>query len=109
MGIWYSIFVSIAFVVSVIHSYGWNKYWVFQSSDDNSAGEFGKFVIVTVIAGLINVGVASSIVNFIDPVFGVSPEGWANIGGVAGSAVALVFSFVGIRLIVFKKRENVIS
>jgi len=109
VGIWYSIFVSIAFVVSVIHSYGWNKYWVFQSSDDNSAGEFGKFVIVTVIAGLINVGVASSIVNFIDPVFGVSPEGWANIGGVAGSAVALVFSFVGIRLIVFKKRENVIS
>ena len=33
----------------------------------------------------------------------MNPESWANIGGVAGSAVALIFSFIGIRLIVFKK------
>ena len=105
-GIWYSVFVSVAFIVSVIHSYGWNKYWVFSAGGSDSGGQFLKFLVVTVLAGLVNVGVASFVVNFTDPLFGISPEGWANIGGVAGSAVALIFSFVGIRLIVFKKVEN---
>ena len=116
-GIWYSVFVSVAFIVSVMHSYGWNKYWVFSAeggsasggeSKTSTASEFWKFLIVTGIAGLINVAIASFLVNFIHPLFGMSLDGWANIGGVAGSAVALMFSFAGLRLIVFKK-DNVIS
>ena len=104
-GIWYSIFISIAFIISVLHSYWWNKYWVFSAGDSDVAGQFFKFVVVTVLAGLVNVGVASFVVNFTDPLFDISPESWANIGGVAGSAVALIFSFIGIRLVVFKKPE----
>ena len=103
-GAWYSFFVAVAFLVSVLHSYGWNKYWVFESGQSGQGGaEFGKFIIVTGIAGLINVAMASFVVNALHPMFGTTPEGWANIGGIAGSAVALVFSFVGIRLVVFKK------
>lgn len=106
-GFKYSLFVSIAFIVSVVHSYGWNKYWVFESGDSGKgAGEFTKFLGITSIAGLINVIIASLIVNFVHPLFGISADGWANIGGIIGSAFALSFSFVGIRLVVFKKNDS---
>lgn len=103
-GIWYSVFVGIAFIAGAIHSYVWNKYWVFESGiSGGRSTEFVKFITVSVASGLVNVGVASFIVNVSGPQFGIRPEGWANVGGVAGSAVALVFSFIGFRLLVFKK------
>ena len=113
-GLWYSIFVAVAFIVGTVHSYFWNKFWVFFSSASlNFAGgqseskisreEFGKFLTVSAAAGLVNVGIASSVVNFTNPIFGLTLDQWANIGGVVGSAVALVFSFIGFKLAVFKK------
>ncbi len=103
-GLGYSVFVAIAFIIGTVHSYFWNKFWVFSAIDDKVSGEeFGKFVSVSVVAGLINVGIASFLVNFINPVLGLTFDQWANIGGVAGSAVALMFSFVGFKLAVFKK------
>ena len=62
---------------------------------------------VNIIAAVVNVGTASFVVNGLDPVFGLNHNQWANIGVVAGSAVALIFSFVGFRLIVFKKNDQV--
>ena len=52
---------------------------------------------VAIVSILINDGLASLIVNFVDPFRGLSPAVWANIGAVAGSAVALIFSFVGFK------------
>ncbi len=113
-GIWYSVFVGVSFTAGALHSYFWNKYWVFSAEGGSASGgdpqensgaatEFGKFIVVSVVSGLINVGVASFLVNIIHPLFGINPERWANVGGIAGSAVALVFSFVGFRMVVFKK------
>ena len=107
-GIWYSIFVTMAFIVGTVHSYIWNKFWAFQAAQSQGgSAEFAKFAVVSIIAGLINVSIASLVVNFLDPMFGVSRESWANLGGIAGSAVALVFSFVGFRLLVFKASKLV--
>lgn len=103
-GLWYSVFVAVAFIIGTVHSYFWNKFWVFSATDDKVSGqEFGKFVGVSVVAGFVNVSIASFLVNLINPVFGLTLDQWANVGGVAGSAVALVFSFVGFKLAVFKK------
>ena len=103
-GVWYSVFVAIAFIIGTTHSYFWNKFWVFEAVDRGISGqEFGKFLVVSVIAGLVNVGAASGLVNFIEPLFGLTSDQWANIGGVAGSAIALAVSFVGFKLAVFKK------
>src|SRR3989344_7931693 len=86
-GLWYSVFVATAFIVGTVHSYFWNKFWVFSATDDKVSGEeFGKFVGVYVIAGLVNVGIASFVVNLVNPLFGITANQWANIGGVAGSA-----------------------
>ena len=106
-GVWYSVFIAIAFVVGTTHSYFWNKLWVFSSKGGGGGKlnreEFSKFFIVYVIAGLINVGIASGIVGFMSPLFELTPNQWANVGGIAGSAVALTASFIGIKLAVFKK------
>lgn len=103
-GIWYSAFVTVAFILGATHSYFWNKFWVFRATEEKvSSAEFGKFMAISIVAGIINVGIASGVVNLIESSFGFTADQWANIGGVAGSAVALVFSFVGFKLAVFRK------
>ena len=103
-GIWYSVFVAMGFIIATSHSYFWNKYWVFNAGQSDVSGEeLGKFFAAYVVAGLVNIVIASGLVNFLDPMFGLSSDQWANIGGVAGSAVALILSFVGVKLAVFRK------
>ncbi|MBI3274005.1 MAG: GtrA family protein [Candidatus Colwellbacteria bacterium] len=103
-GLWYSVFVAVAFTLGTIHSYFWNKYWVFSADKGGvSGGELGKFFMVYIVAGIINTGIASGLVNFVTPMFGLTSDQWANIGGVAGSAAAIIISFVGVKLTVFKK------
>lgn len=103
VGLWYPVFKVCSFIVGLIHSYLWNKYWAFKAGESGGGKtEFIKFVSVAVMALVVNVGVASFIVNFIDPILGISAKEWANLGAVAGSAVALFFSFAGFKLAVFK-------
>ena len=99
----YSLINSIAFIVSLLSSYIWNKYWAFKSDKNFQArGEFVKFFIVTLIAFGVSITVASVVVNYIHPALGLNPHQWANIAAVIGSAIGLVFSFVGFRLAVFR-------
>lgn len=101
-GILFAVFKGISFVAAVIHSYFWNKYWVFDAGATSiNSQEFFKFFSITLIALLINVAIASIIVNFIGPQFGLTNEAWANVSAAIGSAIALIASFVGYRKKVF--------
>lgn len=103
-GVGYSVMKGASFIAALLSSYIWNKYWAFNAGNSGGGGvEFSKFVVVTVISFLINVGAASLVVNYIHPMFGMNAHTWANIGAVAGSAIALIFSFVGFKLAVFKR------
>jgi putative flippase GtrA len=103
-GIGYAIISGASFVFGVISSYIWNKYWAFKSNNNQGGGqEFIKFFAVTIIAFIISVSVASVVVNYINPLGGMDLQQWANIGTIAGSAVALVFSFIGFKVAVFRQ------
>lgn len=103
-GLMYAVFKGASFIVATLHSYVWNKYWAFDAGESHGhRAEFLKFFSVSILALVVNVSVASLVVNFIPPVLGLDEKVWANVGAVAASAVALVFSFVGFRVIVFKK------
>lgn len=103
-GLWYSLFIVVAFIIATSHSYFWNKYWVFNAGKNEiNSHELGKFFAAYIIAGVVNTGVASGLVNLADPMFGLTSDQWANAGGVAGSAAALVISFIGVKMAVFKK------
>ena len=102
-GLPYSLFKAVSFLVAMFNSYAFNKYWTFEAGKSKGgSSELAQFASVAVLSVLVNVGVASLVVNFIDPIGGLNSNGWANVGAVAGSAAALVFSFIGFRR-VFKK------
>ncbi len=102
-GPWYSVFKAISFLCALFPSYFWNKYWAFEAGESGGGGfEFVKFASVAVVAIFINDGTASLVVNFVHPAFGLTAHAWANVSAVAGSAVALIFSFAGFKLAVFK-------
>lgn len=102
-GYLYAVFKSISFCVAVAHSYVWNKYWAFNASaQTDDSRRMSKFFIVNVAAFVINVSVASLAVNGAGVLLHVDPKVLAGIGAIAGSAVALIFSFVGFKFLVFK-------
>jgi len=105
VGIFYSIFKAISFIVSVINSYFWNKHWVFKKGHSkNPTGEFTKFSIVSIIGLLVNVGISSLIVYLsLSNPFGLTSKIWANIGAAAGSLIAMMWNFLGYKVLVFKK------
>jgi len=97
-GLWYSVFKGFSFLVATINSYLWNKLWTFKTGK----GTFSQFLVVSFIGLLINVGIASLVVNSIGIQFGLSAAAWASIGALAGSVVGLIWNFLGYKFIVFK-------
>jgi len=97
-GLWYSVFKGFSFLVPTINSYLWNKLWTFKTGK----GTFSQFLVVSFIGLLINVGIASLVVNSIGIQFGLSAAAWASIGALAGSVVGLIWNFLGYKFIVFK-------
>ncbi|MBI2506818.1 MAG: GtrA family protein [Candidatus Colwellbacteria bacterium] len=101
-GAGFSFFKGISFLVAVINSYFWNKYWTFESRNRERL-EFIQFAVISTIGLFINVGVASFIVNTIGAPGTVSPALWANIGALIAVAASLVWNFLGYKFIVFHK------
>ena len=115
-GFGYSVFKGISFIVAVINSYFWNKFWTFKKSATGQAGkpaqilqskikagrEFTQFFIVSAIGFGINVGIASLVVNLIGPRFDITEKIWANIGAIFATFFAMVWNFLGYKFIVFK-------
>lgn len=102
-GFFYSLFVSIAFIVAVTNSYFWNKYWTFKSEDGVGGAEFSKFFLINLFTLGLNVGTASLLVNFVGAPPGITAELWANIGAVSAVFISMFINFLGMKFIVFKK------
>jgi putative flippase GtrA len=103
-GYMYAVFKAVSFFVATIHSYVWNKFWVFSAGDSGAGGsEFLKFVSVSAVSIAVNVVTATVFVNFIGPMLGMDARVIAGLGAIAGSAVALIFNFVGFKITVFKQ------
>lgn len=109
-GIWYSIFKGASFLVAVVNSYLWNKFWTFEAKRTSGMqAEFAKFFVVTLIGFGINVGISSFIVNAIGPQFGLSVKIWANLGAIVASVIGIFWNFLGSKFIVFKSQKSQIN
>ncbi len=104
-GLLFPVFKSVSFLFAMVHSYLWNKYWTFDSVNSRGGiNEFFRFFGTSVFSWLVNVFVAYLVVDFVGgPHFNLSQNAWAGVAAAVGSLSGLVFSFVGFKLVVFKK------
>jgi len=103
-GVFYSLFKTISFLGATTNSYFWNRFWTFEKrGEENKPKEFAKFFIITIIGLLINVAVASFVVNKIGSQFGITQKLWASIGAIVAAFFAFLWNFIASKFIVFKK------
>ncbi|QQG46345.1 MAG: GtrA family protein [Candidatus Niyogibacteria bacterium] len=110
-GLYFSLFKTVSFIVANINSYVWNRFWVFfAEGGERAAGkEYAQFLLVSVIGIIVNVGIASLVVNFIPAQLGLTPTLWANVGAAAGVGASLIWNFLGYKFIVFKVPNNPVN
>lgn len=97
-------FKAISFTVAMVHSYFWNKYWAFNSGRQTTTSrELTLFASVSVASLVVNVA-AAAITVAAGPLGGLDAKAWAGVAAIVGSAVALIFNFIGLRMFVFGKR-----
>jgi len=103
-GGYYLIFKCLSFICALLHSFVWNKFWSFQCDDRTKvARQFLMFVIVALIALLVNVVTAHIVVNIIGPQWGLSSRIWASVGVISSAIFSIIWDFYGFKVLVFKK------
>ena len=103
-GAYYILFKCISFICALLHSFVWNKFWSFECSDRTKvARQFVMFVVVAVIALIVNVVTAHIIVNIIGPQWGLSSRIWASVGVLSSAIFSIIWDFYGFKVLVFKK------
>jgi len=100
----YNLFKAISFLCATVAKYWGNKFLASEKKEsEEMKKEFIQFLSITMISLLINVGVASFVVNTIKPQFGLNIILWANVGAIIASIAGSLWNFVGYKFIVFKK------
>ncbi len=102
----YSIFKTISFIAGTTNSFFWNKFWTFGATAKPHSREVMKFYSFAIVGGIINVSVASFVVNGIHAPAGIIPKVWANIGTLAGVAGSFLWNFLSYKFFVFKKAHS---
>ncbi|MCK9378832.1 MAG: GtrA family protein [Candidatus Moranbacteria bacterium] len=110
-GTGYGIQKGLSFLVAVTFSYFLNKHWTFEdASRKNEGKKFSQFLSVSVIGMIINVTVATVTVTYLKAPINdflnfnfLTDQIWVSLGGLAGTAVGLIWNFIGYKFWVFKK------
>ena len=95
---------AISFSIATINSYYLNKAWTFEDKDNKKGGvKFAQFLTVSLVGIVINTVIVYSFTTSIQPMFGISPQLWANVGKILATGISLIWNFLGYKFIVFKK------
>lgn len=105
----YSLFIALAFILSVSNSYIWNKRWTFRKGKDFKGNEFSKFLLISGISFALNVGIASFLNNYLGPQFDISPYLWANLSAVVAAGFTTLINFFGYKYLVFGTVRKITS
>jgi putative flippase GtrA len=99
----YSLCKSTSFIMAMINSYCWNKYWTFEETNlERTKNDFFQFLVASIIGLGINVGGSAYVFSYIRPI-SFNIDQWALIGAGLGTLLALTWNFLVYKFIVFKK------
>ena len=105
-GITQSGFKSLSFLVALINSYVWNRYWTFKKEIRESISqELFQFFIISIIGFSINIGIDYIFVNIISPFKEMPLKTWAQISALLATLVSLFWNFLGYKFIVFYTKK----
>ena len=108
-GPYFSLFKVLSFMVGVSNGYIFNKYWTYGDESPFKYSHFFSFVAFNAPGAVINVAVATILVNLPRIPENISPALWANISIFFAMLFALVWNFTTQHFFVFKenmKREK---
>ncbi len=108
-GFFASAFKAASFLVAVVSSFLWNKFWTFRSlSVEHAGAEFGQFFVVSVTGLFINVGAFYLWNDVFGPQRGIDARAWASISAAGSSVFGLLWNFAGYKFLVFRKKAEVV-
>lgn len=106
---------ALSFFVAVIGSYFLNKRWTFKDKSSDDAGKkFSQFFAISMGGAVINTTAATLAVTYLKPEVNMALSGtalspyltdqiWVNLAALCGTALGLIWNFVGYKFLVFKK------
>lgn len=104
IGLWVDVFFVIAFVITVINSYIWNRYWAFEENKTRVVGkEAFQFFFVSTAVAVVNIGILHILINVIGAPESIDLKIWANIALIFTIVTAFLGNFFGYKFIVFKR------
>ena len=105
-GFYFSLFKTISFLVAITNSYFWNKFWTFGFRETRvNFKEYVKFISLTFVGLLFNVGIASFFVNIVGPRMHLTPKIWANLSAFLAILIVAVWNFSSYKFLVFKHHK----
>lgn len=105
-GAWYSVFKGASFLCATTNSFFWNKHWTFEARQTAKKKEAALFYAWAAGGWVLNVSVASVVVNGIGIPAGISASVWANVGALVGVGASFLWNFLGYKFVVFKKKGS---
>ena len=100
-----SFFVA-AFVITIINSFLWNKFWSFEEKEiKNIKSEAVKFFGVSATVAAVNAVILHIIVNVIGAPMGIDPKIWANVALGLTIITAFLGNFFSYKYIVFSIKK----
>ncbi|MBU2539813.1 GtrA family protein [Patescibacteria group bacterium] len=103
-------FKAVSYLTAVCFKFVGNKYWVFEETSSKGIKEkFLKFIIVTFIGLLFNVGAFLYFSKIVGPQFGISEDIWIKVSVILAAIVAVVWNFLSYKFIVFKKEVPILD
>ena len=96
----------ISFIVAIINSFFWNKYWTFKSQGKPRVKEIIQFILVAMVGVVINTGIVVFITGYVSPSFFLTEGRLLNLAKAAATATSLIWNFIGMKMIVFKASNN---
>ncbi len=103
-GFMVDIFFIAAFVITVINSFFWNKFWSFgEKKIENIKTEAVQFFSISAVVAIVNGVILHVIVNIIGAPISIDSKIWANLALALTIITAFLGNFFGYKFIVFKK------